>query len=166
MLSKTEKIKTCEEFIRNTFGIEAFRTLYLFEENITSLFSLIDLYGIIIVGKKNLIPNSFSDREFLPIRQFLALDIILKLQVIIESTLVLSHSLSSGYHSIARNMTYYDFNLLKTIRENIVKKQYDSRRILGLPEIDRLPISREEKKFLAGEYQKIEEGLWDDPFSK
>lgn len=73
MLSKTEKMLKCEEYIRNTFGMDAFRTLYLFEENVTSLFSLIDIYGSIIADTKNM--NSFTkhllDTEFLELDNFL-----------------------------------------------------------------------------------------------
>lgn len=80
--------------------------------------------------------------------------------MIIESALVLVHSLSEGYHSLATNMTYYDFNLLRQIIKKINKKEYNGHKILGLPDIDTLPVDKVEKKFLANEYSAIIEDLW------
>ena len=87
----------------------------------------IELYGNLIeeVDKGNLLTTD-NPEDIIRIQQHIVLDTISKIQILIESTLVLVHSLSIGYHTAAKNMTYYDYNLLDTIISEIRKNKHDN----------------------------------------
>ena len=58
-------------------------------------------------------------------------------------------ALSKGYSSVPVIMTRYKPKLIYDIIEHIKHKKYDMDKVLGLPNIDILPISNEEKEFLT-----------------
>lgn len=84
----------------------------------------------------------------------------MKIEILIESTLVLVHSLSSGYYTVAQDMTFYDFKLLYSIIEKIRDKDYNMRRILGLPDLSTLSLSPEEKSYLKRDFNECEVKAW------
>ena len=74
-------------------------TITDFAENAHNIILTIELYGILIekLEKDNLLKNH-KRGDVIRIKQQIVLDAILKTQILIESTLVLIHSLSVGYN--------------------------------------------------------------------
>ena len=150
MLTRDQKIQNANSFIRKSFGIDTYETINRFNINTHYSFLSIRLYGILIKRlDKGDIPNNLSKQDLLCVKQNIILDVIMKTEILIESTLVLFHTLSTGYYpSVPMNMAYYDFKLIHPIIEKIKKKKYNMLKILGLPNLKTLPISISEKKFL------------------
>ena len=145
------------------FGIDTWTTIYHFGLNVLNIISSIELYGILIekLDKNNLV-STHNAEDIIRIKQQIVLDVIMKTQILIESTLVLIHSLSTGYHAVARNMTYYDMGLVNSIIKEIGKNKqlknykYNMRKILGLPNLKYLSLSLKEKKFLNEDFERFE----------
>ena len=145
------------------FGMDAWTTLYHFGLNTQNIILTIELYGVLIekLDTDNLLANHNID-DMVRIKQHIVLDVIMKTQILIESTLVLIHCLSTGYRTLARNMTYYDMNLVDSIINEIRKNKkmknykYNMRKVLGLPNLKLLDLSSNEKKFLNQDFQKFE----------
>ena len=135
------------------FGMDTWTTLYHFGLNTQNIILTIELYGVLIekLDTDNLLTNYNID-DMVRIKQHIILDVIMKTQILIESTFVLIHCLSKGYRTLARNMTYYDMNLvdsiIKEIRKNKKLKNYKIQYEKGLgfakPEASRLVARRKE----------------------
>ena len=96
----------------NKFGIETFSVIHNFGLSVDRNISTLEAYGNLFDNlNKNELVSKSNTRHVTSIKQQIILDAIMKTQIIIESTLILIHSLSIGYHQVAMNMTYYDFNL-------------------------------------------------------
>ena len=92
----------------------------------------------------------------LRIRQQIYLDVISKILILIESTMVLVDSLSRPtYSDLLENMTNYQFTYLYSILENIRQEKYNMRPILGLYDITKIDIlTSEERKILSKIYSE------------
>ena len=153
MYKMTEKQAEAISFINsNKFGVDAWITITFFAQNIHNIISTIELYGILIekLEKDNLLKN-YNAGDVIRLKQQIVLDVILKTQILIESTLVLIHSLSMGYHTVAKNMTNYRIHLVNTIIEELRKNKklknykYNMRKVLGLPNLKFLSLSSNKK---------------------
>ena len=153
-MSTEERKRKALDFISSSkFGIDTFRTIFLFRLNANTIISTVELYGHLIDKLETYGLLIDPDKiEIIRIKQQITLDSIMKIEILIESLLVLVHSLSREYRYVAPLMTYYDNNLIKAIIQRNKKKRYSGQKILGLPIIDRLPLNREEKKFLFRDY--------------
>jgi hypothetical protein len=157
------------EFINsNKFGIDTWTTIYLFDLNARNIILSIELYGVLIekLDKDHLLGN-YTTEDVIRIKQQIVLDVILKIQILIESSLVLIHTLSRGYHSVAKIMTYYDIGLvnsiIKEVRRNKKLKNYNFsiRKALGLPNLKHLSLSLDEKKFMNKDFIGFESKFLD-----
>ncbi|MDF2736926.1 MAG: hypothetical protein K0S93_782 [Nitrososphaeraceae archaeon] len=163
MLSKENKIKNYEDFIKSDkFGIDSWKTLLMFKTNSTHILTTLTLYEILIKrlneGKIDFTADSMTKTI---INQFIYLDVISKLEILIESSLVLIHALSHNYNQVASLMLYYDTNLINTAINKITNQRYNLKRVFGLPNISRLSIlSKEERKYLVNEYDVMEKVLY------
>ncbi len=118
----SEKQSEAISFINSDkFGVDTWMTLTYFAQNSHDIMSTIELYGILIerLEKYNLL-KSYNARDVIRLKQQIVLDVILKTQILIESTMVLIHSLSVGYHTVAKNMAFYDKNLVTSIISELV----------------------------------------------
>lgn len=151
MLTRKDKKDKFQSFIKSEhFGIDTFRTIYLFNQNALYCVQTIDLYGLLIKKLDNKdIPNNFKESHLVRIKQIVILDVLMKMEILIESTLALIEGLSKGYSSVPVIMTRYKTKVIYDIIEHIKNKEYDMSKVLGLPNIDSLPISNEEKNFLS-----------------
>ena len=79
------------------FGIDAWTTIFNFSLNSHNIILTIELYSTLIerLEKGELLTNN-NRQDIIRIQQQIVLDAILKIQILIESTLVLIHSLSTG----------------------------------------------------------------------
>jgi hypothetical protein len=118
----------------------------LFEPNVYNICSTIEFYILLLKQlDQGGIPNNFDQYQLLQIKQHMVLDIIMKVEIMIESILVLADALSVSYHKVPRNLTHYDSMLLYSIMIKIQKDQYNMRKILGLPNIKTLDLTKEER---------------------
>jgi hypothetical protein len=160
----TKREESALKFINsNKFGPDAWITIKLFAQNVHDNISAIELYGILIekVDGDNLLSN-YNARDALRIKQQIVLDVILKTQILIESTLVLIHSLSEGYKRVASNMTFYDKNLVNNVIKDLGKNKklknynHNLRKVLGLPNLKFLNLTCEERDFLRMDFEVCE----------
>lgn len=154
MLTREEKIKNAQTYIGSEkFGIDTFKTLYLFNTNVQYALLGIKLNGILQTKLDDKgITHNLTDDELLRVKHTMILDVIMKIEIIIESTLILLDALSRDYKHVPQMMTRYNFNLLPKIIKKIRKGDYNLRKILALPDIGSLPISAEERRFLGNLY--------------
>jgi hypothetical protein len=122
----------------------------------------LQLYGVLIKrlndGKIDFTADSMTRTI---INQFIYLDVISKLEILIESSLVLIHALSHNYNQVASLMLYYDTNLINTVINKINNRRYNLKKVFGLPNISKLSIlSKEERKYLVNEYDEMEKILY------
>jgi len=69
------------------------------------------------------------------VKQHIMLDIIVKIMILIETTLVLVDALSMGYHMVVKKLTYYSFSDVYQIMENILTSKHNHRKVLGFPSV-------------------------------
>jgi hypothetical protein len=162
MLTIGEKRNGYQSFIRSDkFGTNTWTTIQLFQLNRHNILLTVHLYGVLIKRlDEGDIPHNLPKAEVVRVKQHIFLDIIMKIEILIESTLVLAHSLSSGYHTVAHNMTFYDFRLLHSVIENIRRRKYDIRKILGLPDLSTLALNAEEKSYLEKDFSECGVKAW------
>jgi hypothetical protein len=163
MLTRQYKIDHALDFINSSkFGNDTYKTITLFNLNLHYALLSIKLNGIV---QKRLddgdIQSTLSGDDILKVKQTMTLDVIMKIEILIESTLILIDALCRGYKYVPQMMTKYHFNLIPKIIKNIQKKRYNLRKIMGLPRIDTLPVSQEEKKFLGILFSESSQSLHD-----
>jgi len=157
----SEKQSEAISFINSDkFGVDTWMTLSYFAQNSQDIISTIELYGTLIerLEEYNLL-KSYNARDVIRLKQQIVLDVILKTQILIESTMVLIHSLSVGYHTVAKNMTFYDTDLVISIISELRKNKklknyrYNMRKVLGLPNLKFLSLSSKEREFLKKDFE-------------
>ena len=155
MLNREQKIEQFDSFMRSKeFGIDTWMTIHLFKNNTHYILNTLKLYGVLIkrLDEGN-IANTLIPRDKVIVKQFIILDVIMKLEILIESTLVLIHALSKDRNSVPKLMTYYDTDIIRIAIEKIKNRRYNMERILSLLKISQIPfLSKEERKYLAFDY--------------
>jgi hypothetical protein len=138
------------DFIHSYFTESAFTELALFDRNAKNLTNAI---GIELMLCESLEKKQFETGltgEFLSeAQQFLYLDVLAKIMMLIEGFLALSDAISDpakGYAGIAKAMTEYGLNLRFIAR--FKAKQVDLWKLAGLPELKKLPINEQEREEL------------------
>jgi len=158
MLNKEEKIAQFDDFMRSKkFGIDTWMTLQLFKNNTHYILTTLKLYGVLIkrLDEGN-IPNNLGPRDKVVVKQFIILDVIMKLEILVESTLVLIQALSKDRNSVPKFMTYYDTDIIRIAIDKIKNRRYNMEKILGLLKISQIPfLSREERKYLSSDYGEL-----------
>jgi hypothetical protein len=158
MLTLEEKNRQFMSFIKSEkFGLDTWTTLVLLNQNSHNILLTIQLYGIIV---KRLddgdIPNNFRSIDSVRIKQHIYMDVIMKIQILIETLLVLIHALSKNYSKVSQILTFYDTKLVRSIIEKIRTKKYNIRKVLGLPKLGKLPLNDEQNRFMLLEYKEWE----------
>jgi hypothetical protein len=162
MLTRKEKIDNLQSFIESEhFGIETYKTIYLFNQNAHILGLSIDLYGHLVekLDAKDF-SISLTNDVLVRVKQVIILDVIMKVQILIEASLALIEALSKGYDSVPVILTRYNSKLIYEIIEHIKHKEYEMTKVLGLPNIDSLSVSNEEKEFLASLFSHSSESMY------
>lgn len=91
MLTRKDKIDNFQSFIKSkNFGIDTYKTIYLFNQNALFSVQTVNLYGLLLKKLDKDIPNSFSDNQLVRIKQMVILDVLMKMEILIESTLALN----------------------------------------------------------------------------
>jgi hypothetical protein len=144
MLTRDEKYTQCESYIKSDrFGLDTWMIIERLRINFSNMIATMELYQ-----------NMVKCDMHIQVKQHIMLDIIVKIMILIETTLVLVDALSTGYHMVVKKLTYYAFSDVYQIMENIRTNQYNYRKVLGFPSVDTLPLASEEQKYLAKNYQK------------
>lgn len=156
MLTESEKLAQRDTFVKSTFGLGTFHTLFMFKQNSLGILSTVGFIGNLIekINDKNTFPTKLNDEQLIQIKQYLVVDIISKLLTIIEGLLVLIHSLSIDYDTTTKNMIKYPQGLVWDIIHDLNQDKYDFEKIMALPPVDDLPLTNEEKNGVKNFYQK------------
>jgi len=157
MITREEKRAKCESFIKsNNFGLDTWMIIHHFLTNANIVLYTIKLYhdSVKNVDKSEIVGN-LGQQNLLRIKQHVILDMVIKLVILIEIILVLVDALSTGYYkSIPEKLTYYSFESVYQYIEKITNNKYNWRKILGLAQLSKLPISKDEKNYLFKDYQR------------
>lgn len=142
MVESHERKQRALAFIKSKdFGIDTYRVIVLFKFNISIIIRTLKLYSTFIFNDK-LLPllDNPDDQTIQSIKQQMVLDTIMKLQILIESFIVLIHSLHDGYKVVPHNMTFYSQELVDEIVNKILEKpnEYNLLKIAGLCEINNI----------------------------
>lgn len=161
MLSEKEKLAQRDEYVNSVFGKDTFHTLFTFRHNSLGFLSTVGFIGNLIekIDDKKIFPTKLSDSELIEIKQYLTIEVISKIIVIIEGLFVLTHSLSIDYKTTTNNMINYSNKLIWQIIDNFKQKKYDYEKIFALPLMDELPLTNDEKISLMEIYKKSSEGI-------
>jgi hypothetical protein len=165
MLTRDQKLERYESFIRSKkFGEDTLRTVHLFGFNVVHSMNTIELYFVLIkrLNEGDIKMSNATKGDQVRVMQHVYLDMIMKIEILIESTLVLIYSLSQSYQSVPQNMTNYSIQLVYEIIKKIRKRSKDMnmRRILALPNPAKLKLDHHERKLLLDVYDKTEDYFW------
>ena len=166
MLTETERKAKCKSFIEgDKFGLDTWVTIHALDENVKNMIMTITLYSKLIKKlDEGLFFNEFPPAQMLRIKQHVVLDMILKTEIIIESSLIFIYQLakgSRGYRALPKTMSRYDTNLIKIVKIKVWEKDFPLRTALRLPLISHLHLNREEAKVLESAYQETERNVWE-----
>lgn len=166
MKTRKEKIEEVKEYIEKEIGIDAWTIITLFEINSLDLLNTISI-NLELIDKDDFIKGlsllTFKNQEsdMIRIKQHLVLDVLMKIEIIIESFLVLINSLSGRYSDLPRKMTRYRQETIYSIIKKIREEHYSLLNLFGFPPLKVLPISESEKRFLFDQYQKVNNTYYD-----
>lgn len=141
-------------FINKNIGIDAWVTLSCFQINSLTTIKQIEMSEQ-FWNISNINSNELSQDEIRIYQQFM-LDIISKIEIIIESLLVLIHELSKGYDNLSIKMTYYRPEILQDIiKEMFINNNYNKNRAFAIPTFTGLSLENEERTFLENDYNNL-----------
>jgi hypothetical protein len=162
-MNPEEKKKSQSDFIHNKFTENAFTELLLFARNSRALINVIRL-ELILHEKTG--SDAFLTGLIDPFpsetKQFLSLDALGKIMMLIEGLLVVSDTISDeakGYRKLAEAMASYKHRTILAFIERFRTKKVDLQRLIGLPEIDKLLITPSEKDEISGAFKEIEKAV-------
>jgi len=164
MLTEEERKAQCSAFIEsNKFGLDTWFTIRVFDENVKNMVLTIALYDKLVKKlDEGLFLNAIPPAEqMLRIKQHIMLDMILKTEIIIESSLIFIYQLSKGYRALPKTMSRYDNKLIKVIKVKVWEKDFPLKTALGLPLISHLHLERDEAKVIASFYEETERSVWE-----
>ena len=160
MLTKKEKELQFKSFIdSNSFGMDTYITLSLCLVNVNFGVQTVDLYWSLI-NKINTVKTFDYPKHELHVKQHVALDMIVKIEIMVETLFVMIDALSKGYPHVSKQITRYDSKLPKQIIAKIHSKKYDLYKIIQLPKIQTLNLSSEESKFLQTVFDSTIDLVW------
>jgi hypothetical protein len=166
MLTEKERKAQCEAFIKsNKFGLDTWVTIRALDENVKNMIHTINLYGMLIEElDTGLFADEFPAEKMLRIEQHIVLDMILKAEIIVESSLIFIYQLSKGskhYRALPKTMSRYDNELVKIVMKKVWQKGFPMQTALGLPLISHLHLEKDEAKLLFSLYQESERNAWE-----
>ena len=125
VMTPEERRANCESYIdSDEFGRDTWVTLTVFNENVNNVIVTMRLYyDLLRYLDQGFLPANLPQQPMLRIKQHIVLDLILKVQIIVESSLVFPYELSNGYSMFSRRMARYTLDhvnnvVLRAIREN------------------------------------------------
>jgi len=137
-------------FIHEHFTESAFTELALFDRNAKNLINAIRIELTLCDRlEKKQFETGLTGESLSEAQQFLYMDVLAKIMMLIEGLLALSDAISDpakGYAGIARAMTEYGLNLQFIARFRA--KQVDLWQLAGLPQLEKLPINKQEREEL------------------
>jgi hypothetical protein len=161
LLTLQERKDNWKNYIKSPrFGIDTWRTLFIFQSNFESIKNTITLYLLLEKGIVDGKLPSLNSLNILRVKQNIYVDITSKLSILIETTIVLIDALSyPNYKKIPHNLVYYDYkqiySIIKKLRKN--NPPYSFRKILGLYYLPKVSdLSKQEKKIIGKIYSKTE----------
>lgn len=159
MKIREEKRNNSKTFIHTQVGDDNFRTLFLFRLTSLHIINTIIINGIFFEKLDEILKDEKMDEDNkIRIRQQMILDNIMKIEIIVESFLVLIDSLSKGYKTIAERMAGYENSFIKLVINNINNNSYDIQKVLGLTDPSNIAsLNKEEIQFLEFDYLYGEE---------
>ena len=166
MLTEKERKAQCEAFIKsNKFGLDTWVTIRALDENVKNMIHTINLYGMLIEElDTGLFADEFPAEKMLRIEQHIVLDMILKAEIIVESSLIFIYQLSKGskhYRALPKTMSRYNNELVKIVMKKVWQKGFPMQTALGLPLISHLHLKKDEAKLLFSLYQESERNAWE-----
>src|SRR5688572_7428087 len=119
MMKRDEKIDQYQTYIKNAIGENAYETIFIYRRNSRSMSLSLQLEIVLLKrldyeDERRIDLSAFTDQDIIILKQMIIISIISKLQNLIESSIVLIASLSNGYSTVNRNMTYYNYDLINT----------------------------------------------------
>jgi len=151
MLTKEEKKQKRNKFLKsNEFGEDAYTSLFGFRHNSIGFLNTANFYYKLIekVEDKSFFEHTLDEQHVVDVKQRIFLDIISKSINLSEGLFILIKSLDEGYSTIAKNMVKYKSRMVWNTIRNIQENKLDLQKILALPEIEKLELDDDEKKFL------------------
>src|SRR3989338_163256 len=120
-----------ESFMKtDKFGMDNYATLITFSQNIrTECQGIRNL--ISILENQKLHSGIFIEPDYLRTKQYLTLIALTRLVSTIETFLVMCYSLSKGYEHVSKNISFYQFGLLDSILDKILKNKLNTVKVLG-----------------------------------
>jgi hypothetical protein len=158
LLSTDGKARTFKTYIDSEkFGKATWTTIHIFGNNVVQGIDIIKLLFVLIdrIDRNDIRITNASEDHLQRIKQQIYLEIILKLETLIEATLVLLTSLGTGYTKVARDMTHYDIGFVKDVARRFANRNRihtNMRRALGLANPKKLQLASEERKLLLRVY--------------
>jgi hypothetical protein len=155
-MKREEKAAKKFEFIRNQFTESAFTELALFDRNAKNLLNVVRL-ELMLHDKLETkeYETGLADEFLLEVEQFVYVDALAKIMMLIEGLLALSDAISDrakGYAKIAETMARY-----RSIRNFITRfraMQIDLWKLAGLPALEKLIISEQERAALKTVFEE------------
>jgi hypothetical protein len=171
MSSEAERKAKCKSFIESSkFGLDTWITIHALDENVKNMIMTITVYRKLIKKlDEGLFSIEFPPAQMLRIKQHIVLDMILKTEIIIESSLIFTYQLakgSRGYRALPKTMSRYDTNLIKIVKIKVWKRGFPLRTALRLPLISHLHIERETKQKYWKLFIKTQNAMYGKRFVK
>jgi hypothetical protein len=144
MLSEAERKAKCKSFIESSkFGLDTWITIHALDENVKNMIMTITVYRKLIKKlDEGLFSIEFPPAQMLRIKQHIVLDMILKTEIIIESSLIFTYQLakgSRGYRALPKTTSRYDTNLIKIVKIKVWKRGFPLRTVLRINDNQIMP---------------------------
>jgi hypothetical protein len=162
----------CKNFIgSDKFGWDTWLTLTVFIENVRNVESTMSIYSHLLekLNKDEVFLAKLTDQqikvpdqEMLRIKQHIVLDMILKAEIVAESSLVFIHELSNGYAGLSKRMARYPLEFAKNqVFRKVREMDFSLLRALGVPSIANMQLEEHEETVLNTLYQQTEDTVWE-----
>jgi hypothetical protein len=164
VMTPEERRANCEAYIdSDAFGMDTWVTITLFNENVNNVITTMRMYHTLL-NNNGLLSGQLPDIQTLRITQHIVLDLILKAQIIVESSLVFLYELSTnGYRELSRRMARYTLDHVNNVvLRAIFESDIDFRllRAMGVPPIAGMPLEQPEVTLLQSLYRQTEDNAW------
>jgi hypothetical protein len=169
IMTPEERRANCMSFIQSDkFGGDTWLTLTVFNKNIIDVESTMYVYYSLLkkldeeflaklMDKQIKVP----DQDILRTKQLIATDIILKAEIIVESSLVFIYELSNGYSELPKRMARYALEFVQNkVMKKVWEKDFYLQRGLGVPSIANMQLEEHEEALLQAFYEQAEDNAW------
>ncbi len=159
-----EKSQQCRSYIENEVGLDSWLLLKMYETNSWDILNSISLNLHLVqsedfIKNANLFPVKSPESDLIRIRQHLLLDVIMKIEILIETFLVLLYSLDGNYKGLPANLVRYPQRLVYSTINRIRSRDFPPPNFIyfGIsPRLKCCQYTDKEKEFLFTRYQSID----------